>query len=185
MISFSSPQAYQLGSRGLFLFADAFHIFQKERQENPNKQAEGSRDLSGRISESSLTLEPFATSSVNALAEVTGGAEKGIFRFQGTFTGASGKYGDAVEHPLTIHSRYMPVNRTAIGSFTERTDISAALPGALKALKPEDLNEMRAKVLIDGRRISDPERFREEVTYAAVGLGPRMYPFKTGSNKSA
>ena len=34
----------------------------------------------------------------------------------------------------------MPVNRTAIGSFTERTDISAALPGALKALKPDDIN---------------------------------------------
>jgi uncharacterized protein YfaS (alpha-2-macroglobulin family) len=103
-------------------------------------KAEGSPDLSVRLSQSSLTLEPFATSSVNALAEVTGGAEKGIFRFQGTFTGLSGKYGDAVEQPLTIHSRYMPVNRTAIGSFTERTDISAALPGALKALKPEDIN---------------------------------------------
>lgn len=103
-------------------------------------KTEGSPDLSVRLSQSSLTLEPFATSSVNALAEVTGGAEKGTFRFQGTFTGPSGKYGDAVEHPLTIHSRYMPVNRNIMGSFTQRTDISAALPDALKAMKPEDIN---------------------------------------------
>jgi alpha-2-macroglobulin len=103
-------------------------------------KAEGSPDLSVRLSQSSLSLEPFGTSPVNTSVEVRGGAEKGLFRFQGTFTGAAGKYSDAVEHPLTIHSRYLPVNRTILGSFTERADISTALPSALKALKPEDIN---------------------------------------------
>ncbi len=42
-----------------------------------------------------------------------------------------------------------------------------------KMLKPEDLNEMRIPILVDGRRISDPEKFRGEVIYAAIGLGPK------------
>ena len=104
-------------------------------------KAEGSPDLSVRLSQSSLTLEPFATSSVNALAEVTGGAEKGIFRFQGAFTGASGKFGDAVEQPLTIHSRYMPVNRNINREFyANGPTYRPRCPDALKALKPEDIN---------------------------------------------
>ena len=74
-------------------------------------KAEGSPDLNVRLSKSSLSLEPFGMSPVNILVEVTGGAEKSLLRFQGAFTAASGKYKDAIEQPLTIHSRYMPVNR--------------------------------------------------------------------------
>ena len=80
-------------------------------------KAEGSPDLNVRLSKSSLSLEPFGMSPVNTLVEVTGGAEKSLLRFQGAFTAASGKYKDAIEQPLTIHSRYMPVNRYRSGKF--------------------------------------------------------------------
>lgn len=43
-----------------------------------------------------------------------------------------------------------------------------------KTLKPEDLNEMRTPVLIDGRRILDPLRFRDKAIYEAIGLGPNQ-----------
>ena len=44
-----------------------------------------------------------------------------------------------------------------------------------KALKPEDLiKHMRTPALIDGRRITDPELFKDRVKYAAIGFGPKI-----------
>jgi len=41
-----------------------------------------------------------------------------------------------------------------------------------RTLEPEDfLDKMRTPVLIDGRRVTDPKKFRDEVKYAAIGLG--------------
>jgi len=41
-----------------------------------------------------------------------------------------------------------------------------------RTLKPEDFRDkMRTPVLIDGRRVTDPRIFRDEVKYAAIGLG--------------
>lgn len=41
-----------------------------------------------------------------------------------------------------------------------------------RTLEPEDLkNRMRMPVLIDGRRVTDAEKFRDNVKYAAIGLG--------------
>lgn len=48
-----------------------------------------------------------------------------------------------------------------------------------KTLKPKDLESMRTPILIDGRRISDPNKFRgKKIKYAAIGLGPTL----TGSS---
>ena len=41
-----------------------------------------------------------------------------------------------------------------------------------KSLAPDDLDSMRTRILIDGRRISDPKKFRGKTKYAAIGLGP-------------
>ena len=41
-----------------------------------------------------------------------------------------------------------------------------------RTLKPEDFRDkMRTPILIDGRRVTDPRIFRDEVKYAAIGLG--------------
>ncbi len=101
---------------------------------------ESSPNLSVRLLRSALALEPFASSSVKVKANVVGGAEKGIFRFQGAFTGPSGQYSDAVEQTFPVHSRYLPVTRTVLGSFTGETEISSPFPKALKVLKPDDIN---------------------------------------------
>jgi UDPglucose 6-dehydrogenase len=42
-----------------------------------------------------------------------------------------------------------------------------------KTLKSEDLDELRTSILVDGRRIGDPERFKGKVIYTAIGLGPK------------
>ncbi len=43
-----------------------------------------------------------------------------------------------------------------------------------RSLRPEDFRRlMRNPVVIDGRRIYDPENFSNELTYRAIGLGPR------------
>ena len=111
-------------------------------------KAESSSGLNVRLQQSSLALDPFASSSVKVMAEVIGGAEKGLFRFQGAFTGPSGQHSDAVEQTLPIHSRYMPVTRTVLGSFTKQTAISSPFPEALKALKPEDINPGDFKAIL-------------------------------------
>jgi len=41
-----------------------------------------------------------------------------------------------------------------------------------RTLEPEDfIDKMRTPVLIDGRRVTDPKKFVDEVKYAAIGLG--------------
>ena len=41
-----------------------------------------------------------------------------------------------------------------------------------KALKPDDfVTHMAEPVLVDARRIYDPQQFRERLTFSAVGLG--------------
>ena len=72
--------------------------------------------------------------------------------------------------------------------FGERITYASSMPSCLRGadgcvivtewnefemLKPEDLNDMRIAILVDGRRISDSEKFRGEVIYAAIGLGPK------------
>lgn len=42
-----------------------------------------------------------------------------------------------------------------------------------KTLRPEDLKNMRTRALIDGRRITDPEKFKDGIKYAAIGLGSK------------
>ncbi len=43
-----------------------------------------------------------------------------------------------------------------------------------RSLRPEDFRRlMRRPVVIDGRRVYDPERFSGELTYRAIGLGPK------------
>jgi len=44
-----------------------------------------------------------------------------------------------------------------------------------KKLTPEDfIKTMKQPILIDGRRIYDPELFKDRVKYAAIGLGPNQ-----------
>jgi UDPglucose 6-dehydrogenase len=46
-----------------------------------------------------------------------------------------------------------------------------------KKLKPEDFaRNMRKPILIDGRRIYDPERFSKQLRYVAIGLGEPLKP---------
>jgi UDPglucose 6-dehydrogenase len=43
-----------------------------------------------------------------------------------------------------------------------------------RSLRPEDFRRlMRSPVVIDGRRVYDPETFSRELTYRAIGLGPK------------
>jgi len=44
----------------------------------------------------------------------------------------------------------------------------------LKKLKPEDFTKnMKKPILIDGRRIYNPEEFNQKLKLTALGLGPR------------
>lgn len=40
-----------------------------------------------------------------------------------------------------------------------------------KKLKPEDFQNMRKPILIDGRRIYNPEEFSQKLKFTAIGLG--------------
>jgi UDPglucose 6-dehydrogenase len=43
-----------------------------------------------------------------------------------------------------------------------------------RQLQPKDFTKMRRRLLIDGRRLYDPDEFSRSVEYYAVGLGPRI-----------
>jgi UDPglucose 6-dehydrogenase len=46
-----------------------------------------------------------------------------------------------------------------------------------KKLKPEDFTQnMRESILIDGRRVYDPEEFSKKLCYIAIGLGEPLKP---------
>jgi UDPglucose 6-dehydrogenase len=47
--------------------------------------------------------------------------------------------------------------------------------GEFKKLTPEDyVSNMKQPVLVDGRRIYDPEIFREKLVFRAIGLGEEL-----------
>jgi UDPglucose 6-dehydrogenase len=54
-----------------------------------------------------------------------------------------------------------------------------------RKLKPEDFTQnMRNPILIDGRRIYDPEKFSKKLRYVAIGLGePQNLNFKFTSQQ--
>jgi UDPglucose 6-dehydrogenase len=46
-----------------------------------------------------------------------------------------------------------------------------------RKLKPEDFTQnMRTPILIDGRRIYDPDKFSKKLRYVAIGLGENSKP---------
>jgi len=102
--------------------------------------AESSKNLTVSLVQDSAKIEPWSTSVLKTAAEVTSGIEKGWFRFKGKFVIPAGTYEDAIEQSLPIHSRYLPVNRVIIGSFSGKTDLSVDLPDVLKKLNPADIN---------------------------------------------
>ncbi|MGO9119615.1 MAG: alpha-2-macroglobulin family protein [Desulfomonilaceae bacterium] len=102
--------------------------------------AESSQNISVRLLQNSAKIEPWSSSSVKTAAEVTSGVENGWFRFKGNFVVPSAKYEDAIEQSLPIHSRYIPVNRVVVGSFSEKTDLSVDIPDIIKQLNPADIN---------------------------------------------
>ncbi len=102
--------------------------------------AESSQNMSVRLLQNSANIEPWSSSIVKTAAEVTSGVENGWFRFKGKFVQPSATYEDAIEQGLPIHSRYIPLNRVIVGSFSEKTDLSVELPQILKQLNPADIN---------------------------------------------
>ena len=102
--------------------------------------AESSKDLTVRLAQQSAKLEPWSSTTVNAGAEVVSGTEKGWFRFEGKLVEPSVTYEDAIEQSLPIHSRYLPINRVVLGSFSEKTELVADLPSVLKTLNPKEIN---------------------------------------------
>ena len=100
----------------------------------------GTGDLKVSLAESSTSIEPWSTSVIKAKTEITGGAEKAVYLFSGKFDGEAGKFDDAVELSLPVHSRFLPVTRVTIGDFTQKTHIAVVLPEELKHLDPRDVN---------------------------------------------
>ncbi len=107
---------------------------------NAALSAESSQNMSVRLLQNSAKIEPWSSSAIKTAAEVTSGVENGWFRFKGKFTVPSATYEDAIEQGLPIHSRYIPINRVIVGSFSEKTDLSVDLPDILKTLNPADVN---------------------------------------------
>ncbi|MBI4965867.1 MAG: hypothetical protein HY913_21495 [Desulfomonile tiedjei] len=103
-------------------------------------EAKASKDLTVKLAQSAIRLEPWSSAVVKAMTEVAGGTDRGTFTFSGKFIGKSGQYTDAIELTLPIHSRYRPVHRASFGDFVQQVEITAAYPEVLKKLKPEDVN---------------------------------------------
>ena len=101
---------------------------------------ESSKNMSVRLVQDSAKIEPWSTSALKTAAEVTSGIGKGWFRFKGKFIIPAATYEDAIEQSFPIHSRYLPINRVVIGSFSGKTDLSVDLPDVLKKLNPADIN---------------------------------------------
>lgn len=102
-------------------------------------EATSSEELKVNLTQVPGKLEAYSSVRAAAKIEAGGGADKGKVLFKGSFSGKSGKFGDAIELPVPIHSRFLPVNRAIIGGFVEKGEISVELPVVLKTLNAEDM----------------------------------------------
>jgi len=133
----SAPRFLVTGDRGLFPVT----LTSKTKAKGLfTLKVESSKDLKARLTESEGPLEPWGRSVVKCDTEAVSGMDKGVLRFYGKFSGEGEAYDDAIEATFPILSRYLPVNRVTLGSFSERTEIPAVMPDVLKRLNPKDIN---------------------------------------------
>jgi uncharacterized protein YfaS (alpha-2-macroglobulin family) len=113
-------------------------------------QAKGSDNMRLDILEPSFSIEPYSAALIKARAEIPGGMDQAVFLFQGKFEGEAGKFDDAVEMTMPVHSRFLPARRVKIGDFTKKTQIEASLPAELKTMNPSDVNQsdFRANLIL-------------------------------------
>jgi alpha-2-macroglobulin len=102
-------------------------------------KADASKDIELNLDSSSTVLEPMDSTQLMAAARALGG-EKAMFRFQGQFQTADDTFQDGIEKTIPLVSRYLPVNRAILGSFTRKGEITVPLPKALKKLAPKDIH---------------------------------------------
>ncbi|MBI5569782.1 MAG: hypothetical protein HY914_07550 [Desulfomonile tiedjei] len=102
--------------------------------------ADASKDLKIDLSRSSEELAPYGSSTLPATVQAVGGADQALIRFVGKLATASATYDDAIQQEFPIHSRYMPVHRAILGSFSKRGEVAFKLPDILKTLKPDDIS---------------------------------------------
>ena len=105
-----------------------------------NLEASSSKNVAVERLESNVTLEPHSSEAAQASVLVAGGSDKGSLRFQGTFSGDSTRYLDAIELSFPVYSRFLPVRRAMIGDFVRETDILVNLPDAVRHHNPNEVN---------------------------------------------
>lgn len=111
-------------------------------------EAESSPDLRLSLPVASVELQPFGSGSIFVEVQSLGGVDESVMRLKGICHEPSGSFGDAVEQTIAIHSRYLPVRRTLVGSVSGKARIPVALPQALRELKPEQLSNSDLKAYL-------------------------------------
>ncbi|MFH0823396.1 MAG: alpha-2-macroglobulin family protein, partial [Pseudomonadota bacterium] len=113
-------------------------------------RAEGMKGLELKLEGASANVPPMSSSVLNCTLNATGGADKATVLIQGEFSGAGGKFSDAVEKTVPVHSRYLPVNRMYSGSFRDKTEVKVDLPSTLEQLGPDALarEDFKARVTL-------------------------------------
>jgi len=111
-------------------------------------QAEPSAGLQLELPQTTAKLEPFSTSILRPTIRVATPTDTAKVLFRGSLKTASETFSDAIENSVPVHSRFLPVNRVFMGSFSRHVDIPVPLPEALKTLKADEILPSEFKVYL-------------------------------------
>ena len=128
----------------------------------------GSDNLALKLSQTEGEIDPWSTFTVKTMADMIGGDVRGKVRCFGKLKTPSGVFDDAIEQTFPIHSRYLPVNRALMGSFSRQATVPVDLPEVLKTMKPEGLtnDDFQARITLSQNQL-DQDCTGIEV-YAAI-----------------
>ncbi|MCA1959796.1 MAG: hypothetical protein LDL33_03290, partial [Desulfomonile sp.] len=111
-------------------------------------EAEPSTGLQLELPQTTARLEPYSTAILRPTLQVATPTDTAKLLFRGSFKTASETFSDVIESVVPVHSRFLPVNRVFMGSFSRHVDIPVPLPAVLKTLKPNEILPSELKVYL-------------------------------------